>query len=172
MHRLAAVALALLSAVPVLAQTCSGTYDDLHSNDRLGILGDEELCWIPGDATATYYVIGIMHWIDDGEGSYEVTECASTTATRYRLPPDSSCYSDGLVVKACRPPTPEEPPGVDICSDYNIMELVEILPYACLRNNWCHEDNPDARLNHCDSCEYPCFPGALLRLTLRYPSCS
>lgn len=151
-------ALILLAAPAALA--CSS--DDC-SNDRAGVLGDERICW-QASTGATYYVLGLR---TPGETSYIVTECASTNDTCKDLP-GTACYGDSLVVKACKPDT-EEPIEADLCSEWSIMEPVEVLPYACVRG-WTLHTGPLPRDEWTDTCEEPCYQGAPRRLPL-LPEC-
>lgn len=150
--------LALLAAPA--AFTC--TSDDC-SNDRVGVLGDERVCWLASTG-ATYYVLALR---TPGETSYIVTECASTNSTCKDLP-GTACYGDAIVVKACMPDTAG---GPDLCSEWSIMAPVEVLPYACVRERGCtFSDDHDARNDTCMPCETPCFQGAPRRLP-NLPEC-
>ena len=132
------------------------------SDDMLGVLGNERLMWSASES-ATYYVIAV--WTP--ELTPEFSECASTNDISKDLP-GTSCYADRLCVKACKP-DPEG--GPDLCSNYNILEPVEVLPWACVRTTVCVEmrDN-DVRTARCESCEEPCYSGAPKRL-LNVPLC-
>jgi hypothetical protein len=131
------------------------------SNDRVGVLGDERVCWLASTG-ATYYVLALR---TPGETSYIVTECASTNSTCKDLP-GTACYGDAIVVKACMPDTAG---GPDLCSEWSIMAPVEVLPYACLKGYTQHT-GPLPRDNWTDTCETPCFQGAPRRLP-HLPEC-
>lgn len=152
LRRLLPVSVVLAASVASCFAQCR---NDACSDDRIGRLDNQRLTWQASEG-ATYYVIAIHTYGEDGFSVYE--ECASTNATFKDLV-GTSCYSDRLCVKACKPDT-AEPPGADLCSQYNVTEPTEVLPYICVRTTVCTEmRDGDARTARCDSCEEPCAPG-------------
>lgn len=145
------VLLLVLSPTMLVAQ-CKA---DACSDDRIGVLNNQRLEWQPSEG-ATYYVVAIHTYGTDGYSLYE--ECASTNATFKDLV-GTMCYSDRLCVKACKPDT-ADPPGPDLCSNYNVTDPVEVLPYLCVRHTICHPmRDGDARTEWCEVCEDACAPG-------------
>ena len=113
------------------------------SDDMLGVLGNERICWDPA-ARATSYEVAA-----DGVLCVSVLEPATCDDLL------STCRGDAIRVRACNSAG---------CAAWSAP--VEVLPFACTRAVECHRsDDGDSRNDGCTTCEQPCWIGAPRRLS-------
>jgi hypothetical protein len=122
----------------------------LCSDDMVGVLGNERICWDAAARAGTYDLAA--------DGTACVSVIAPETCTT--LPPE--CRGEALRVRAC---------NAAGCGGWS--GPVEVLPFACVRQRLActFSDDGDARNDRCEVCEYPCFSGAPRRL-LSVPECT
>ena len=107
---------------------CAAT---LCSDDMLGVLGNESICW-DGQSLATTYEIEA-----DGRPCYAVLSPATCEAL------DATCRGDAVRVRACNQYG---------CGGWS--NPVEVLPFSCLRANCSIPCWPNAKraLQHLPAC--------------------
>lgn len=104
----------------------------LCSDDVLGVLGNERICWDAAERAESYDIEA------DGAPCYSVL--ASSTCETL----DASCRGDAVRVRAC---------NVAGCSAWS--NPVEVLPFSCLRGESCEEPcwaGAPTRLPHIPQC--------------------